>query len=108
MFLTVEVNTVGYPNEHVAVGDAVVLSYAHADAVASGINHRLEVPRGVDPVVDGVLAGIVCAGEHGKIGPEAVGIAGIDSGLALLRSVMLGVAPVGAGLGGIHQGLADR
>ena len=107
-FSAIEINTVGDSDEHVAVGDAVVLRYAHADAVASGVNHRLEVPGGVEPVVDGALGGIVCAGEHGEIGPEAAGIASIDSGLALLRSVMPGVAPVGAGLGGGHQGFADR
>ena len=45
MWLRIEVDAVGYPNEHVAVGDAVVLGHAHADAVASRVNHRLEVSR---------------------------------------------------------------
>ena len=106
--LCIEVDAVGYSDEHVAVGDAVVLGHAYTDAVASGVDHGLEVTGGVDPVVDGALGGIGCASEHGEVGPEAAGVAGIDSGLALLRSVMPGVAPVGADLGGIHQGLADR
>ena len=106
--LCVKVDAVGYPDEHVAVGDAVVLGHAHADAVASRVDHGLEVPRGVDPVVDGAPGGVYCAGEHGEVGPEAVRVAGVDSGLAFLRSVMLGVPLVGAGLGGVHQGLIDR
>ena len=31
----IEVDADGYPNEHVAVGDTVVLGHAHTDAVAS-------------------------------------------------------------------------
>ena len=31
----IEVDAVGYPDEHVAVCDPVVLGYAHADTVAS-------------------------------------------------------------------------
>ena len=108
MFSAVEIDAVGYPDEHVAVGDAIVLGHAYADAVASLVDHRLEVTGGVDPVVDGALGGVGGAGEHGEIGAEAVGVASVHSGLALLRSVMPGVAPVGAGLGGVHQGLADR
>ena len=106
--LCIEVDAVGYSDEHVAVGDAVVLGHAYTDAVASGVNHRLEMTRRVDPVVDGALGGVGGAGEHGEIGPEAVGVAGIDGGLALLRSVMPGISPVGAGLGGVHQSLIDR
>ena len=102
MFSAVEIDAVGYPDEHVAVGDAIVLGHAYADAVASLVDHRLEVTGGVDPVVDGALGGVGGAGEHGEIIPEAVGVASVHSGLALLRSVMPGVAPVGAGLGGIH------
>ena len=108
VLLCIKVDAVGYPDEHVAVSDSVELSHSHADAVTSGVDHRFEVTGGVDPVVDGALGGIDCASEHGKVGPEAVGVAGVDSGLALLWSVMPGVAPVGAGLGGVHQGLADR
>ena len=108
MGLRIEVDAVGYPDEHVAVGDTIVLGHAHADAVASGVDHGLEVAGGVDPVVDGALGGVGCAGEHGEVVTEAIGVAGVDSGLALLRSVMPGVAPVGADLGGIHQGLIDR
>ena len=108
MGLRIEVDAVGYPAEHVAVGDTIVLGHAHADAVASGVDHGLEVAGGVDPVVDGALGGVGCAGEHGEVIAEAIGVAGVDSGLALLRSVMPGVAPVGADLGGIHQGLIDR
>ena len=108
IWLCIEVDTVGYPDEHVAVGDAVVLGHAHADAVASRVDHGLEVAGRVAPIVDGALGGVGGAGEHGEIGPEAVGVAGIDGGLALLRSVMPGVAPVGADLRGVHQSLIDR
>ena len=41
--LRIEVDAVGYSNEHVAVGDAVVLGHTHADAVTSGVDHRLEM-----------------------------------------------------------------
>ena len=41
--LRIKVDAVGYPDEHVAVGDAVVLGHAHADAVASRVDHGLEV-----------------------------------------------------------------
>ena len=108
IWLCVEVDAVGYPDEHVAVSNSVVLGHAHADAVASGVDHCFEVSGGVDPVVDSALGGGGCAGEHGEIGPKAVGVSGVGSGLALLWSVMPGVAPVGAGLGGIHQGFVDR
>ena len=108
IWLCIEVDTVGYPDEHVAVGDAVVLGHAHADAVASGVNHRLEVARRVDPVVDGALGSIDCTGEHGEVVAEAVGVASIDSGLAFLWGVVPGVPLVGAGLGGVHQGFIDR
>ena len=100
--LCVKVDAVGDSDEHVAVGDAIALSYAHADAVASGVNHGLKVSGGVDPVVDSALGCVGCAGEHGEVVTEAVGISGLGSGLTLLRSVMPGVAPVGAGLGGVH------
>ena len=106
--LRIEVNAVGDSDEHVAVGDAIALSYAHANAVASWVDHGFIVSGGVDPVIDGTLGGICCAGEHGEVIAEAIGVAGVDSGLAFLRSVMPGVSPVGAGLGGVHQGLADR
>ena len=89
--LRIEVDAVGYSNEHVAVGDAVILGHAHADAVASRVDHGLEVAGGVNPIVDSVLGGVSCAGEHGEVVTEAVGIAGIGSGLALLQSVMPGV-----------------
>ena len=89
--LRIEVDAVGYSNEHVAVGDAVILGHAHADAVASRVDHGLEVAGGVNPIVDSVLGGVSCAGEHGEAVTEAVGIAGIGSGLALLQSVMPGV-----------------
>ena len=106
--LCVKVDAVGYPDEHVAVGDAVALGHAHADAVASGVNHGLKVSGGVDPVVDSASGGVGCAREHGQVVTEAVGISGLGSGLSLLRSVMPGVVPIGAGLGGIHQGIANR
>ena len=85
-----------------------MLGHTYADAVASGVDHGLDVSGGVDPVVDSALGGVVCAGEHSEVVTEAVGIAGIGSGLTLLRSVMPGIAPIGASLGGIHQGLVDR
>ena len=106
--LRIEVDAVGHPNEHVAVSYSVVLGHAHADAVASRVDHGLEVAGRVAPIVDSALSGVVCTSEHGEVISEAVGVAGVDSGLALLRSVMPGVAPVGADLGGIHQGLIDR
>ena len=106
--MCIEVDAVGYPNEHIAIGDIVILGHAHADAVASGVDHGLEVTGGVDPVVDGALGGVGCASEHGEVGPEPVGVAGVDSGLAFLWGVVPGVPLVGAGLGGVHQGLIDR
>ena len=100
--LRIEVDAVGYSNEHVAVGDAVILGHAHADAVASRVDHGLEVAGGVNPIVDSVLGGVSCAGEHGEVVTEAIGVTGVNSGLAFLQGVMPCVAPVGAGLGGIH------
>ena len=105
--LCIEVDAVWYPDEHVAVGDAIVLSHAHADAVASWVDRGFIVSWGVDPVIDGTLGGVCCAGEHGEVGPEPVEVAGVGSGLTFLRSMMPGVAPIGASLGGVHQGLAD-
>ena len=54
----IEVDTVGDSKEQVAVGDAVVLSHPHSDAVASWVDHGLEVSGGVDPVVDGTPGGV--------------------------------------------------
>ena len=108
VWLRIEVDAVRYPNEHVAVSNPVVLGHAHADTVASWVDHGLEVTGRIDPVVDGVLGGISRTGEHGEVGPETVGVAGVDSGLAFLRGVMPSVAPAGTGLGGVHQGLTDR
>ena len=85
-----------------------MLGHAYADAVASGVDHGFKVTGGVDPVIDGALSGVVYTSEHGEVITEAVGISGLGSGLSLLRSVMPGVATVGAGLGGVHQGLIDR
>ena len=107
IWLCIEVDTVGYPDEHVAVGDAVVLGHAHADAVASRVDHGLEVAGRVAPIVDSALSGVVCTSEHGEVVAEAVGVASIDSGLAFLWGVVPGVPLVGAGLGGVHQGLID-
>ena len=45
IWLRIEVDAVGYSDEHIAVGDAVVLGYTYADAVTSGIDHGLEVAR---------------------------------------------------------------
>ena len=98
----IEVDAVGYPDEHVTVGDAIVLGHAYADAVASRVDHRLKMARRVDPVVDSALGGVGCAGEHGEVVTEAIGVTGVNSGLAFLQGVMPCVAPVGAGLGGIH------
>ena len=105
--LRIEVDAVGYSNKHVAVCDPVALGHAHPDAVASRVDHGLEVSRGVDPVVDGVLGGVGCASEHSEVINEAVGISGLGNGLAFLRSVMPCIAPVGANLGGVHQGFVD-
>ena len=33
----------------------------------SGVDHRLEMARRVDPVVDGALGSVGCAGEHGEV-----------------------------------------
>ena len=85
-----------------------MLGHTHADTVASGVDHGLEVSGGVDPVVDGAPGGVVCAGEHGEVVTETVGVAGVSGGLALLCGVMPGVAPVGAGLSGVHQGVVNR
>ena len=106
--LRIEVDAVGHPNEHVAVSYSVVLGHAHADAVASRVDHGLEVAGRVDPIVDSALSGVVCTCEHGEVVAEAVGVASIDSGLAFLWGVVPGVPLVGAGLGGVHQGLIDR
>ena len=100
--ICIEVDAVGDPDKHIAVGDAVVLGHAHADAVTSGVDHRLEMARRVDPVVDSALGCVGCAGEHGEVVTEAIGVTGVNSGLAFLQGVMPCVAPVGAGLGGIH------
>ena len=102
ILLCIEVDAVGDPDKHIAVGDAVVLGHAHADAVTSGVDHRLEMARRVDPVVDSALGCVGCAGEHGEVVTEAIGVTGVNSGLAFLQGVMPCVAPVGAGLGGIH------
>ena len=47
--LRIKVDAVGYPDEHVAVGDAVALGHAHADAVASGVDHGFKVSGGGMP-----------------------------------------------------------
>ena len=85
-----------------------MLGHAYTDAVASGVDHGLEVAGGVDPIVDSALGGVVCTSEHGEVITEAVGISGLGSGLTLLRGVMPGVALVGADLRGVHQSLIDR
>jgi len=41
--LSIEADTVGYSNEHIAVGDAVMLGHAYPDAVAVRVDHGLEV-----------------------------------------------------------------
>ena len=108
IWLRIEVDAVGYPDKHIAVGDAVVLGHAHADTVASGVDHGFKVTGGVDPVIDGALSGVVYTSEHGEVITEAVGISGLGSGLTLLRGVVPSVAPVGADLRGVHQSLIDR
>ena len=70
----IEVDAVGYPDKHVAVCDPVILGHAHPDAVASRVDHSLEVTGRFDPVVDGVLGGVGCAGEHSEVVTENVGI----------------------------------
>ena len=61
-----------------------MLGHAYPDAVAGWINHSLEMTGGVDPVVQSVLGGILCAGEHGEVISEAVGVASIGGSLTLL------------------------
>ena len=43
--LRIEIDAVGYSGKHIAVCDPVVLGHAHADAVASRVDHGLEVSR---------------------------------------------------------------
>ena len=81
--LRIEVDAVGYSNEHVAVCDAVILGHAHADAVASRVDHGLEVAGGVNPIVDSAPGGVGRAGKHSEVVAEAVGVSGIGSGLPL-------------------------
>ena len=47
VLLCIKVDAVGYPDEHVTVGDAIVLGHAYADAVASRVDHRLKMARRV-------------------------------------------------------------
>ena len=49
VWLRIEVDAVGYPDEHIAIGNPIVLGHAHADAVASGVDHGLEVTKGCRP-----------------------------------------------------------
>lgn len=84
VWLCVEVDAVGYSDKHIAVCNPVVLGHAHTDAVASRIDHRLEVSGRVDPIVDGTLSSIGCAGEHSQVITEAVGVTA--STAALLSS----------------------
>ena len=79
IWLCVEVDAVGYSDKHIAVCNPVVLGHAHTDAVASRVDHRLEVSGRVSPVVDGALGCVGCASEHCEVGSEAVGISGIGS-----------------------------
>lgn len=108
IWLRIEFDAVGYPDEYVAAGNSIVPGHAHPDAAASRVDHGLEMPRGFDPVVDGVLGGVGCAGEHREFIPEAAGAAGVSSDLAFLWGAMPGVPPVGAGLGGVHRGFIGR
>ena len=84
VWLCVEVDAVGYSDKHIAVCNPVVLGHAHTDAVASRVDHRLEVSGRVDPIVDGTLSSIGCAGEHSQVITEAVGVTA--STAALLSS----------------------
>ncbi len=49
IWLCIEVDAIGYPDEHVAIGDSVVLGHTYTDAVASGVDHGLEVAGGGMP-----------------------------------------------------------
>lgn len=89
----IEVDAVRYPIKHAAVSDSVVLGHAHPDTVASRVDHGLEVSGGVDPVVDSALGGVGCAGEHGEVVSETVGVAGIDRGLAFLLKAVISALP---------------
>lgn len=72
ILLRIEVNAARYPEEQVAVSDSII------------------------------LGSISRSGEHRKIVAETVGIFSIDSGLALLLKVVIGVTSIRAGLGNIH------
>ena len=61
-----------YAYRSIAIGDAVVLGHTHTDAVASGVDHGLEVTGGVDPVVDSALSSICCASKYGEVVTEAI------------------------------------
>lgn len=52
VLLCIEIDAVGLPDKHIAVGYAVMLGHAHADAVAVQVDHGQEVAGRVDPVVD--------------------------------------------------------
>ena len=81
IWLRIEVDAVGYPDEHVAVNDSVVLGHTYSDVVTSRVYHGLEMARRFDPVVDGVLGGIGCPSEYGQVITEAVGAAGVEAAL---------------------------
>ena len=61
-----------------------MLGDAYADAVTVRVDHGLEVSGRVDPIVDGTLSSIGCAGEHSQVITEAVGVTA--STAALLSS----------------------
>ena len=47
--LRIKVDAIGDSGEHVTVGDTIVLGHAHADAVASGVDHGLKMTGGGMP-----------------------------------------------------------
>ena len=82
-------------------------SDAHTEAVAVRVDHGLGVAGGVGPAGNSFSGDIMCAGEHGEVGAEALGIASGGGGFALL-SVVPEVHLTRDGLGGIHQGVVHR
>ncbi|MCI8811611.1 MAG: hypothetical protein HFF84_16285 [Oscillibacter sp.] len=54
----------------------------------------LTMAGSVNPVFDGALGCVGCSCEYGEVVPEAVGVSGVDSGLAFLLGVTPGISPL--------------
>ena len=48
------------------------------------------------------------SGEHGEVAAETVGVAADRSNLTFFLGVVLGIQPVGADLGGVHEDIVYR